>query len=69
MPGLIHDAPSVRTNEYEYDWIKVVRRNYLVLPVNGIVQFGRDGGHFYVFDAKRKKHKFALVGMRAILTK
>ena len=38
--------------------------NLVVLAVNGSVEFYRDGDWFVVLDAKKKKHKFALVGMK-----
>lgn len=37
----------------------------LILPVNGFVDFYRDGNWFIVLDSKHKKYKFALVGMTA----
>lgn len=38
-------------------------KNTIILPVNGSVQFYRDGNWFIVLDSKNKKHKFGLIGM------
>ena len=44
----------------------IFRRSYssspLILPVNGKVQFYRDGDWFIFMDRKHKKHRFSLVG-------
>lgn len=58
---------TIRTKAYVYEWIEVSRGRFLILPVNGIVDFHRENGYFCVFDARRKKHKFALLGMRALI--
>ena len=51
----------VETDHYRYQWSEVGRK-VIILPVNGKVQFYRDGNWFIVMDSKNKKHKFALVG-------
>ena len=37
--------------------------NALILPVNGTVQFYRDGDWFIFMDSKHKKHRFSMAGM------
>lgn len=36
-------------------------KHVIVLPVNGTVQFYRDGEKVIILDSKGKKHKFAIV--------
>ena len=36
----------------------------IILPVNGFVEFYRDGDWYVVLDAKKKKHKFAIIGIK-----
>jgi hypothetical protein len=40
-----------------------VGRSILILPVNGIAQYYRDGDAYVFLDTKNHKHKFSLVGM------
>jgi hypothetical protein len=44
----------------------IFRRSYsstpLILPVNGNVQFYRNGDWFIFMDRKHKKHRFSLIG-------
>jgi hypothetical protein len=54
----------VETDTYTYQWSEVGNKT-IILPVNGDVEFYRDGDWFIVLDSKHKKHKFALVGMTA----
>ncbi len=54
----------IETDAYRYEWSEVGRKP-LILPVNGFVDFYRNGDWFIVLDSKHKKHKFALVGMTA----
>jgi hypothetical protein len=54
----------VETDAYRFQWREVGRKP-VVLPVNGFIDFYRDGDWFIVLDSKHKKHKFALVGMTA----
>ena len=54
----------VETDDYRFEWSESGNK-MLVLPVNGSVDFYRDGDWFIVLDSKHKKHKFALVGMTA----
>ena len=54
----------IETDSYRYEWSEVGRKK-VVLPVNGLIEFYRDGDWFIVLDSKRKKHKFALVSMTA----
>jgi hypothetical protein len=53
----------VETGTQILEWNEVGSTT-IVLPVNGFIQFYRDGNWFIVLDSKNKKHKFALVGMR-----
>lgn len=52
----------IETDDYRYEWSEVGRKP-LILPVNGFINFYRDGNWFIVLDSKHKKHKFALMGM------
>jgi hypothetical protein len=54
----------VETDTYRYEWSEV-GRTPVILPVNGFIDFYRDGKWFVVLDAKQKKHKFGLIGMVA----
>jgi tetratricopeptide (TPR) repeat protein len=54
----------IETDNYRYEWSEV-GRSLVVLPVNGFVDFYRDGNWFIVLDSKQKKHKFTLVSMTA----
>jgi hypothetical protein len=54
----------VETDDYTYRWSEVGNKT-IVLPVNGKIEFYRDGDWFIVLDSKNKKHKFALIGMTA----
>ncbi|MGA7695462.1 MAG: hypothetical protein WCA76_10560 [Candidatus Sulfotelmatobacter sp.] len=54
----------VETDTYTYQWSEVGNKP-IILPVNGDIEFYRDGDSFIVLDSKHKKHKFALVGMTA----
>jgi hypothetical protein len=55
----------VQTSSYEYQWSESGNKT-IILPVNGEIEFYRDGNWFIVLDSKNKKHKFALVGMTAL---
>jgi hypothetical protein len=55
----------VETQSYRYQWLER-GRNAIILPVNGEIEFYRDGDLFVVLDSKGKKHKFSLVGMTAL---
>jgi hypothetical protein len=48
----------------KYTWSEI-GKNTIILPVNGVISFYRDGNAFIVLDTNHKKHKFALVGMVA----
>lgn len=52
----------VETETQRLEWIET-GKNFVILPVNGAIQFYRDGNWFVVIDSKKKKHKFGLVGM------
>ena len=52
----------VETANYTLQWSESGNKT-IILPINGIVEFYRDGNWFIVMDTKHKKHKFALVGM------
>jgi hypothetical protein len=52
----------VETETHWLEWSEVGSPQ-IVLPVNGVVDFYMDDKWFIVLDAKKKKHKFALVGM------
>lgn len=52
----------VETDTYQYQWSEVGRKT-IILPVNDVIDFYRDGNWFIVQDTNHKKHKFALVGM------
>ena len=52
----------VETDHYRLEWSEVGNKT-IILPVNGTIEFYRDGDWFIVQDSKHKKHKFALVGM------
>jgi hypothetical protein len=58
------NAVVIETDNYRYEWSEVGRK-MVILPVNGFVDFYRDGNWFIVLDSRHKKHKFALVGMTA----
>ncbi|MGD0199144.1 MAG: hypothetical protein ABSD27_00180 [Bryobacteraceae bacterium] len=52
----------VETDTHRLEWSEV-GSSAIILPVNGSIEFYRDGNWFIVLDSKKKKHKFALVGM------
>jgi hypothetical protein len=52
----------VDTTTARYTWSEI-GKNIIILPVNGVVQFYRDGDHFILTDSNNKKHKFGLIGM------
>ncbi|MGO9240655.1 MAG: hypothetical protein ACLQBJ_07565 [Bryobacteraceae bacterium] len=52
----------VETDTDRLEWSEA-GRSTVILPVNGYIQFYRDGNWFIVVDSNKKKHKFALVGM------
>ncbi len=52
----------VETDTQRLAWSEV-GRSAVILPVNGVIEFYRDGNKFIVLDAKKKKHKFVLVGV------
>ncbi len=52
----------VETDRYRYEWSEVGNK-LITLPVNGVIEFYRDGDWFVVLDSKHKRHKFAVVGM------
>jgi len=54
----------VETDDYRFEWSESGNKN-IILPVNGSIEFYRDGDWFIVLDSKHKKHKFALIGMTA----
>jgi hypothetical protein len=54
----------IDTEAYTYQWSEAGNKT-IILPVNGDIEFYRDGNWFIVLDSKHKKHKFALVGMTA----
>lgn len=54
----------VETNDYRFEWSESGNKP-IVLPVNGTIDFYRDGDWFIVLDSHHKKHKFGLVGMTA----
>lgn len=58
------DIVVVETATYRYEWSEA-GRTAVILPVNGFIDFYRDGKWFVVLDANKKKHKFALVRMTA----
>jgi hypothetical protein len=58
------NSVAVETDTYTYQWNEVGNKT-IILPVNGEIEFYRDGDWFIVLDSKHKKHKFALVGMTA----
>jgi len=42
-------------------WLEIGNgRDFVILPVHGIVFFYRDGDEFTVFDSKAREHKFEL---------
>jgi hypothetical protein len=53
---------TVETATHRLEWSES-GRSTIVLPVNGTIEFYRDSDWFIVLDSKKKKHKFALVGM------
>ena len=55
---------TVETDAYVYQWAEI-GRGAVILAVNGQVRFYREKDLFVVLDSKKKKHKFALVGMQA----
>jgi len=55
----------VETATVRYTWSEV-GKNTVILPVNGTVNFYRDGNFFVVLDTNNKKHKFSLVGMTSL---
>ena len=55
---------TVETDAYRLEWIEKGNKP-VILPVNGSIEFYRDGDWFIVLDSKRNKHKFGLVGMTA----
>lgn len=56
----------VETEKVRYEWVEYGNRS-VILPVEGQVNFYRDGDWFIVLDAKQKKHKFSLTGMTTIV--
>lgn len=59
------DVVVVETDHQRITWVEVGRRT-IILPVNGKIDFYRDGNWFIVRDAKGKKHKFAMVHLEHI---
>ena len=51
---------TVQTTTQVLDWCEVGTKP-LAFPVNGFIQFYRDGDLYVVLDKKGKKHKFAVV--------
>lgn len=51
----------LETREYKYE-LQESGPKPLVVPVNGEVQFYRDGDSVFIQDSKNKKHKFHLTG-------
>lgn len=54
----------IETEEYRMQWTEAGTKP-IILPVNGSIEFYRDGDWFIVLDSKHKKHKFGLAGMTA----
>ena len=66
-PSWLWNRVTVQTSSQVLDWCEVGTKP-LALPVNGFIQFYRDGDLYVVLDRKGRKHKFAVVGSRNILT-
>lgn len=57
----------VETEHERITWLESGNgKNVIILPVNGVIEFYRDGSLFVVTDLKGKKHKFGLVHLEAI---
>ena len=54
------------TTDYHYRWREQNTNRMLVVIVNSPVRFYQDGSYFIIEDAKHHKHKFVLMGMRAL---
>lgn len=50
----------VDAGAYRYTWVEMTRR-WVILPVNGTIQFYRDKRVFVVTDDENHKHRFGLV--------
>jgi hypothetical protein len=51
-------------------WLEIGNgRDFVILPVHGIVFFYRDGDEFTVFDSKAREHKFELIHLEIINAK
>ena len=53
----------VETGTQILEWSEI-GKSVIILPVNGFVEFYRDGDWYIVLDAKKRKHKFAIIGMK-----
>jgi hypothetical protein len=57
----------VETSSQRLTWAETGKsKSAIILPVHGTVNFYRDGDSFVVLDAKKKKHKFALIHMETL---
>ncbi|MBN1570724.1 MAG: hypothetical protein JXA73_22975 [Acidobacteria bacterium] len=55
----------VETEKHRMEWHEKGEK-FIVLAVNGEIEFYQDKDNFIVLDSKGKKHKFSLVHMEAI---
>ena len=57
------NAVTVETETEILRWVEYPQSGFLILPVNGTVYFYRHRDWFIVLDARKRKHKFSMVGM------
>jgi hypothetical protein len=50
----------IETKTYRVTMVEDARKNFIVLPVNGTVQFYEEKERIIILDSKNKKHKFVV---------
>ena len=58
-----HNTVVIDTGSVIYTWGEIGRRA-IILPVNGGIDFYRDGDKFIVLDVKNRKHKFTMLAQQ-----
>jgi hypothetical protein len=57
------NSVEIETVRYRIGLVEIVRKHFLILPVNGDIGFCRDGDHILLMDSHRKLHKFGVTSM------
>jgi hypothetical protein len=58
-----HNTVVIDTGNVIYTWGEIGTRA-IILPVNGVIDFYRDGDKFIVLDVKNRKHKFTMLAQQ-----